>query len=272
MWIYLNNRFVSKRHAMVSVFDHGFLYGDGVFETMRAYRGQIFLLSRHLDRLAEGARRLALPLPKADLLERKLYETLRRNHLSNVMLRLTVTRGVLDKPTVVIFPKQNRYKKALYRTGVMGQIVSIRRNRSEAQDPAIKAISFLNNLLAKQEAKGPFEAIMLNSNRVLAEGSISNLFWIKKGVLYTPALSVGILAGLTRERIIALAKENRIPVKEGAYREEALFTAEEAFLTNTGLEVMPLVRVNKKKIGTGQPGELTQRVRRLFQKEVSEQC
>ncbi len=285
MWVYLKNRFVLEQKALISVFDRGFLYGDGIFETVRAYDGKIFLLSRHLDRLSNAARRLDIAIPKADHLASLLYETLDRNRLRNTLLRLTLTRGgpapargtapangttPARGPTLVIFARPNRYPNALYQKGVTGQIVTIRRNGKTAQDPALKSISFLNNILAKQEAAraGAFEAILLNPSGVLAEGSTSNLFWIRAGRLYTPAASVGILAGITRGVVIASAKENSVEVKEGLYRKGDLFDANEAFLTNTGFELLPLIQIDQRKIGTGRPGRMTRQLHQFFQKKV----
>ncbi|MEK7702836.1 MAG: aminotransferase class IV [Nitrospirota bacterium] len=280
MWVYLNNRFVSEAQAAISVFDAGFLYGDGLFETLRAYNGKIFLLSEHLTRLQKGAKRLAIPIPDAALLEKRLIETLEKNHLRDAMLRLTITRGNQNwghvqkawqgAPTLVIFARGNPgHEESVYQQGITGQIVTIRRNPKTAQDPALKAISFLNNRMAKQEAAshGADEAVLLNTDGYLAEGSVSNLFWICDGIVYTPAQSVGILAGVTRNLILKLAKKERLSVAEGFYEKTALLEADEAFLTNTGFEVMPLTRVNQKKIGNGKPGPITQKLYQAFLKK-----
>ncbi len=273
MWVYLNNRFVLKKEASVSVFDRGFLYGDGVFETVRAYNGKIFLLSRHLNRLSDAANRLGISIPNADRLTTLFYETLNRNCLRNTLLRLTLTRGeTKGKPTLVIFTRPNRYTRPLYKKGVFGQVVTLLHHPQKAKERALKSISFLNHVLAKQEAaqSGAFEAILLNANGYLSEGSISNLFWIRAGRLYTPAVSVGILSGITRALVIELAKENNIETREGFYRTRSLFSADEAFLTSTGLEIMPLIRVNQKKIGTGQPGRMTRQLHQFFKKRLKE--
>ncbi len=288
MWVYLQDRFVSEEKAVVSVFDRGFLYGDGLFETVRAYKGKIALLPQHLQRLTHAANRIALPIPPSDQLEALLYETLNRNRLRDTLLRLTITRGVpqpIDPfrkgqggkapglpihPTLVIFPRPCDYSNMLYKKGVIGQIVTIQRNAKGAQDPAFKSISFLNNVLARQEAASAFEAILLNHDGYLAEGSISNLFWVRDGRLYTPDLSVGILAGTRRALVIELAKENKIEVQEGCYRIGDFFHADEAFLTNTGFELMPLIQVNERKIGPGHPGLITRRLHDAFKRRIKQ--
>ncbi len=277
MWIYLHNRFVSQAEAVVSVFDQGFLYGDGLFETLRSYNGKIFLWPKHFHRLQKAAKRLSLVIPKADRLEQLLYETLSRNGLCDAMIRLTVTRGIHEwggvgaaeaMPSLVIFAR--RYEGLPEKNdqeGMSGRIVTIRRNDKSAQDPALKSISFLNNVLARREAAvlSAQEAILLNPEGYLAEGSVSNLFWIRAGRLYTPEKSVGILEGVTREVVLKLAWKEKIPVTQGFYRKAVLYNADEAFLTNTGFEVMPLTRVDQKKIGTGKPGPITMRLRERLQ-------
>jgi branched-chain amino acid aminotransferase len=276
MWIYLNNCFVSEKKALVSVFDQGFLYGDGLFETLRSYNGKIFLLAEHIRRLQKAAKYLAIVIPKSEKLEQLLYETLSRNGLRDAMIRLTITSGTRkwqeqngeSIPTLVIFARHfEGYPEKLYKKGVDCCIASIRRNAKSAQDPGIKSISFLNNVLAKREATAlsAQEAILLNPEGFLAEGSVSNLFWIRAGKLYTPAKSVGILQGVTRNLVLKLAKKERVPVTEGFYRKRVLYNADEAFLTNTGFEVMPLTQVDKMKIGTGRPGPITTRIRQRLQ-------
>ncbi|MBI3358920.1 MAG: aminotransferase class IV [Nitrospirae bacterium] len=275
VWVYLNNHFVSQERAIVSVFDQGFLYGDGLFETLRSYNGKIFLLSEHLRRLQKGAKRLGIIIPKAEQLEQLLYATLSRNSFCNAMIRITVTRGAREWqessgeviPTLVIFARRfEGYPDKLYKKGIAGCLSTIRRNAKASQDPALKSISFLNNVMARREANAlsTQEAILLNPEGFLAEGSVSNLFWVRAGMLYTPGKSVGILEGVTREIVVKLAQKERIPITRGFYRKGALYNADEAFLTNTGYEIMPLTRVDQKKIGTGQPGPITTRLRQLF--------
>ena len=281
MWIYLQDKFVAKEDAKVSVFDYGFLYGDGIFETFRAYSGKIFRLSDHLDRLAAAASRLALSLPPAAVIENLLYETLQRNRLDDALLRLTVSRGEglpgLDPdpcpaPTLVISARAfGGCPASYYLHGISSVIVQIPR-QAAAADPSLKSISFLNNILGKLEAKkrGAFEGLFLNSEGYLSEGTVSNLFMIQEGKLKTPSAVSGILKGITRGVVLELADRMKIEAEEGLYRAEDLFAAEEGFLTNTGWELMPVVMVNEKKIGSGRPGPITQQLHQAFREAVRE--
>jgi len=283
MWIYLNDRFVPEEEAKISIFDHGFLYGDGLFETVRVYSGQIFALSEHLDRLSRSASRLEISLPSRVSIQSLLQETLRRNQLNNAVLRLTVTRGEAGtglapdsnpkaKTTLIITPRPfDGYAAEYYEKGVSAAIVSIRRNAPDALDPALKSLSFLNNVLAKIEANkiGAFEGIFLNLEGRLSEGTTSNLFWVRNGVVKTPSAGASILEGITRGVVIGLVKKMGIPLEEGRYPPEDLLNAEEAFLTNSGLEVMPLTEVTGKKIGTGSPGGITRRLHQAFKDVVA---
>lgn len=282
MWIYLQDRFVPKEAAKISVFDHGFLYGDGLFETLRVYDGAIFRLSRHLERLARSARRLELPLPPFPELEAILYETLKRNALRDALLRLTLTRGegeigldpaLCDKPTLVVTARPfTGYPPEYYLDGISAIIVQVRRNAATALDPALKSISFLNNVMAKSEAKkaGADEGLFLNWEGCLCEGTTSNLFWVRRGRLETPSPAVGLLEGITREVTIDLARKKRISIEEGCYRPDALFEAEEAFLTNSGFELMPVTRINGNPIGSGKPGPITRRLHQAFKEVIRE--
>lgn len=278
MWVYLKDRFVAKEEAKISVFDYGFLYGDGLFETLRAYSGKIFRLTEHLNRLSDAARKLALSLPSDPLLEALLHETLQRNQFDDALLRLTVSRGEgapglnpdpCTTPTLVISAREFKgYPAADYSSGVSGLIVQIRRNA--APDPALKSISFLNNILAKLEAKkeGAFEGLFLNSDGHLCEGTVSNLFWTQEGRLQTPSPACGILEGITRRVVLELAEAMRLEVEEGFYDAEHLLTADEAFLTSSGLELMPLRVVGGKKIGGGRPGPITRQLHQAFKEAV----
>ena len=281
MWVYLQNKFVASEKAKISVFDYGFLFGDGLFETLRSYSGKIFRLPEHLDRLAHGASRLELSLPSTQVLTRLLYETLQRNRLDDALLRLTISRGEggpgLDPaptttPTLVISARAfGGYPPEYYLNGVSGVIVQIRRNAA-ALDPALKSLSFLNNVLAKLEAKksGAFEGLFLNLDGFLCEGTVSNLFWIREEKLRTPSATSGILGGITREVALELARKMKIKVEEGIYPAEDLLAAEEAFLTNTGLELMPLTQVNGKNVGSGRPGPITCQLHHAFSEAVRE--
>lgn len=275
MWVYLIDKLVPEAEAKVSVFDQGFLYGDGLFETFRAYSGKIFALSLHLDRLAAAAKRIHIPIPPLPQLAKQLEETLRRNDLNDAILRLTLTRGLsisglrpdlCETPTLVITARPFTGYDDLYAIGVSVTISTIRRVSSLVGEPCMKSLNFMDNVLARLEAHRAevFETLFLNSEGFLAEGSISNLFWIKNGEVKTPALTTPILNGITREVLISEIKKQAIPIEEGLFPLADLLNADEAFLTNTAFEVMPLIAVEGKKVGSGQPGEMTNRCRQIF--------
>ena len=282
-WVYVNGGFVRAEEASISVFDHGFLYGDGVYETLRAYHGRIFLLDEHLARLRRSAGLIGMELPFAEAEWRALlHQTLRRNELAEAYVRVTVSRGAGDigldpglcpTPTVVILAKSfSPYPTRLYQEGVALGIVQVRRNSPLALSPQIKSLNFLNNILAKQEAAraGRFDGIMLNASGDLTECATSNIGMVRDGEVHTPSVGCGILDGLTRDLVLLLAKEHGIPVHEGRYRPEFLFAAAECFLTNTTMEVMPVREVNDCTIGAGKPGPVTQRLQSLFQTKIQE--
>ncbi len=282
MWIYLNDRFVKREDAHVSVFDHGFLYGDGVYETLRAYGGCVFMLTQHLARLQRSAHLigLELPIPEKDW-PSLLKEAIQRNGLHDAYLRITVSRGEGDigldpglcrRPTVVILALPFKpYPAQLFQEGVRLAIVPVRRNLAAALSPQIKSLNFLNNILAKREATkaGAFDGLMLNAEGHLTECTASNLFFVQAGCLCTPSVDCGILDGITREVVMLLAREQRIPVEAGRYRPESLRLAEECFLTNTTMEIMPVREVDGKPIGSGGPGSVTLTLRNLFQASLA---
>ena len=281
MLVYLDGRFVAREQAQVSVFDHGFLYGDGIYETMRAYEGKLFLLKKHLGRLKLSANAISLKLPlPLDKIGNALNESLRVNKLREAYVRLHISRGPgeigLDPalcvaPTMVIVTKPfHDYPTACYERGVSGAIVKTRRNHPLALPPSIKGTNFLNNILAKIEAikAGAYEGIMLNWEGYVAEGTISNIFMVKKGVLHTPGLDTGILEGVTRDFVLRIAKRKKIPVKEAMLRPKDLMTSDECFITNTTMEIMPVAIIDKKKIGKGIPGPITVALHRVYQEEV----
>lgn len=285
MWVYLNNRLVPRREARISVFDHGFLYGDGIYETFRSYDGVIFRLDQHLWRLSQSARLIHLRLPYSiPKLRARLYQTLEANRLSEATMRMTISRGVgelgLDpdlcaRPTTVITTRVfSGYPKALYHRGLVAAVVTIRRLGSDALDPRIKSTNFLNNILAKIEAKraGADEGLMLNHEGYLTEGTISNLFLIKKGRLYTPSPRVGLLEGITRQVVLELAGTMGIPTEESFLAPADLYKADECFLTNTSMEIMPVRKVGKVPIGHGKPGPITLELRKAFRDLVRQEC
>jgi branched-chain amino acid aminotransferase len=283
MWIYLNNRFVQKDEARVSVLDHGFLYGDGVYETLRAYGGRVFMLRQHLERLERSARMIGLRLPLGQIdWPPLLAETLERNDLTDAYLRLTISRGegaigldptLCATPTVVVIaqPLPN-YPTQYYDEGVRLIISQTRRNLPEALSPQIKSLNFLNNILAKREATAAeaFDALMLNGSGHLTECTTSNLFLVRRSRLCTPGVGCGILDGITRNVVLQLAQTKHLDTEEGSYAPAELFTAEECFLTNTTMEIMPVRSVNDRPIGAGKPGPLTQALHRTFRARLPE--
>lgn len=282
MWVFLNDRFVDRKEAVVSVFDHGFLYGDGIYETLRAYGGRLFMLQQHLARMRRSAHLIGLdiPIPEKDW-PALLTEAIRRNVLDDAHLRITVSRGdgemgldpsLCPRPTVVIVAKPLvPLPPHLFRDGVSLAIVRVRRNLVTALSPQIKSLNFLNNILAKQEAvrAGAFDGLMLNADGYLAECTTSNLFFVRGGRLCTPSVECGILDGITRSVVLLLARENGIPIEEGRYPPEDLQGAGECFLTNTTMEIMPVRDVDKTPLGTECPGPVTLRLRELFRANLS---
>ena len=281
MWVFLNDRFVRREDALVSVFDHGFLYGDGVYETIRSYGRRIFMRDQHLARLRRSADAIGLEIPIPDSSWTDLlHEAMRRNEVGNdrvdAYLRITISRGegeigldpqLCKRPTVGIMAKELRPSPAvLIQTGVSLTIAQTKRNLPEALSPHIKATNFLNNILAKREsiAAGTFDSLLLNWRNELTECTVSNLFFVSQGRVRTPALDCGILDGITRSVVLTLAQEGGLPVEEGRYLVEDLLQAEECFVTNTSMEIMPVTRVDSSVLGTGLPGPLTRRLQSLF--------
>lgn len=281
MDIFLNDRFVTRDEALISVFDHGFLYGDGVYETLRAYGGRIFMRDQHLARLRRSAKLIGLeiPIPEKDW-PGLLRDAMARNQLQDAQLRITVSRGTgeigLDPglcptPTVVIIANPYKpYPARLFAEGVSLITATVRRNLATALSPQIKSLNFLNNILAKQEATkaGAFDAVMLNAEGRVTECTISNVFFVQNGTLCTPSVACGILDGITRDVVLTLAKEQGIKTEESAYTAEALRQAEECFLTNTTMEVMPVRDVDQHLVGSGKPGPLTLALHKEFRSNL----
>ena len=278
MNIYLNGKIVPAKDAVVSVFDHGFLYGDGIYETLRTYDGVIFKLTEHLQRFYRSASLIGLTIPfDSDQLKTAIYKTLLANSFEEAYIRLTMSRGPgaigLDpdfcpEPTTVIIAQElTEYPAAYYKKGISLIIAGTRRNLKEAIDPQIKSLNFLNNILAKIEAKksNAYEAIMLNAAGKLAEGTISNIFFCKNGVLCTPSISCGILDGVTRGMIIELAVREGLVLKEDKFVKEDIYEAEEVFITNTTMEVMPVSKIDDRIYPVGKIAKL---LRKLYRQEV----
>lgn len=275
--VYLNGEFVPEEEAKVSVFDHGFLYGDGVFEGIRAYDGYVFKLEEHLDRLYDSARaiNLEIPMSRAELRE-AILETLRVNGLRTAYIRPIVTRGVGDlgidprkcpEPGVIILVKdwKTLYPEELYERGLRAIVASTRARPPESLPPSVKSLNYLTNILAKLEAiaAGADEAIMLDVRGFVAEGTADNLFLVKKGVLYTPPVTTN-LPGITRGVVIELAGEAGYPVREEYFGVAQLYGADEVFLTGTAAEVIPVVEIDGRPVGDGKPGPVFRDLRRRF--------
>lgn len=281
--IYLNGKLLPETDAKVSVFDHGFLYGDGIFETMRTYNGKIFQLDAHLTRLFASACAISLKIPyNKTRLSEALYLTLKANNLANTSLRLTISRGEgaagLDpdncpKPTVVIMPrKAPALTSEIYQKGVTVIIAKTRRMPPNALSPEIKSLNFLNNILAKIEAKTAkaFDAIMLNQDDYLCESTVSNIFFVKQGTLKTPSKQTGLLSGITRKVVLKLAQQANIPCEEGLFQKEDVCNCDEVFLTNSGIELLPVIKIDYNVIGNGTPGKFTQYLHKLFKANLEQ--
>ena len=281
MKIYLNGDLVEKEKAMVSVFDHGLLYGDGVFEGIRLYDGCVFKLNEHLERLEYSAKAILLELPMdRQQLADAVCSTCRANNLSNGYVRLVVTRGVghlgltpdgCGPPSVIIISDNIQlYPEELYENGLKIISVPTRRINASALPPAVKSLNYLNNILAKIEAKkvGFQEALMLNDKGEIAECTGDNVFVLSKGVLFTPPLDAGSLRGITRAAVMDIAQDLGVPCREQALTRYDLWTAEECFLTGTAAEVIPCVEVDHRTVGNGQPGEMTKKFIAKFRENV----
>ena len=277
MLIYLDGEFLPREEAKISVFDHGLLYGDGVFEGIRCYNGFVFKLDEHLERLYDSAKSLMLQIPiSIDVMKQNVLETLRQNQLREGYIRLIVTRGVGDlgldpdkcqNPSVIIIAdKIALYPQNFYENGLEIVTVSVRRNYHEAINPRIKSLNYLNNILAKIEAKqsGAVEALMLNNDGYVVECSGDNIFWIKNEIIVTPPPHIGILEGVTRNSVIALAREAGFQVEERVFTRHDLYIADECFLTGTAAEVIPVVKLDQRVIGNGKPGKVTQKLIAAF--------
>lgn len=269
--IYLDGKYVPEEEAVVSVFDHGLLYGDGIFEGIRAYHNRVFKLPEHLERLYESARTIALEIPiSVEEMQEVVLETLRCNNLRDAYIRLVVTRGKGDLgldprkcPRATVFciaASIQLYPEELYERGLEMVTVATRRNIPEACNPRVKSLNYLNNIYAKIEANlaGVPEAIMLNQEGYVAEATGDNIFLVKKGRLITPPIHVGLLEGVTRNAVMDLARERGIEVVEKVFTRHDVYIADECFLTGTAAELIPCVKVDGRPIGDGKPGPVFQ--------------
>ncbi len=272
----MNNKLVAKAKAVVSVFDHGFLYGDGIYETMRVYKGTVFKFNEHMERLTQSASMIGLDIPKSpEEMKNAVYQTLKANDHKEAVIRITISRGAgplgLDpalcpKPTLVIMCNEFKpYPRRYHQKGLKIAFVNTRRNYHKSLDPRIKSLNFLNNILAKREAKdkGASEAIMLNYRGEITEGTVSNLFFVKDNALCTPSMGSGILGGITRSIVLDIAKELNIPTKEGRFRPRDIYEADEVLISNTSMEVMPVSEVDDIRFA-GAPGRTTKALSRAY--------
>jgi branched-chain amino acid aminotransferase len=282
--IYIDGKLVDEKNAVVSVFDHGLLYGDGVFEGIRSYDCLVFKLNEHLDRLYESAKTLMLEIPLSkEALVKAILETLKANRLKNAYIRVVVTRGVGDlgldprkcgKATLfIIADKIALYPEDFTKKGLEIATVPTIRNHPEALNPQIKSLNYLNNILAKIEAinAGVPEAVLLNAQGYVTECTGENIFYIKERSIITPPPYVGILKGITRAVVMRLGREAGFSVREEVFTRHDLYTADEVFLTGTAAEILPVIKIDSRPIGTGKPGSATVRLEKEFKKLTSKE-
>ena len=279
--IYINGEYFDRENAKVSVYDHGLLYGDGVFEGMRIYGGQVFRLRDHLVRLYESAAAIALSIPiTIDEMSRATEETVAKNELADGYIRLLVTRGGnqlgldpfrCDNPQVIIIADTiSLYPQQMYDDGLEIVTAATIRNHPAALNPRIKSLNYLNNILAKMEGlrAGCIETLMLNHKGEVAECTGDNIFIVRLGELLTPSVDAGILEGITRNTVIELAREEGIPTRETTLTRHDLFVAEECFLTGSAAEVIAVVKLDGRTIGDGRPGPITKQLKSRFERYV----
>ncbi|MBL7084901.1 MAG: branched-chain-amino-acid transaminase [Candidatus Omnitrophica bacterium] len=278
--VYINGKFYDKKDAKISVFDHGLLYGDGVFEGIRSYNRLVFKLKEHIERLFESAHSIMLDIPLTrQQMIKAVISALKTNKLTNAYIRVVLTRGEGDlgldprkckgaASVIIIADKIVLYPEKLYRQGLEIITVPTVRNLPEALNPQIKSLNYLNNILAKIEAvnSGYQEAIMLDSMGYVAECTGDNIFIVKRGELYTPPQCMGTLRGITRDTILEIAKSKRVATHEHVLTRHEVYISDGAFLTGTAAEVIPVVKVDGRVIGNGRPGKLTLMLMKEFRK------
>jgi len=278
MKIYINGKYYEKDQAKISVFDHGLLYGDGVFEGIRSYNRLVFKLKEHVDRLFESAHSIMLKIPlNREQMIKAVVSTLKENNLKDAYVRLIVTRGVGDlgldprkcngnATIIIIADKIALYPEKFYKEGLSIVTVPTVRNLPEALNPQIKSLNYLNNILAKIEAvnAGCDEAIMLDSLGYVAECTGDNIFVVKDKHLYTPPQCMGTLRGITRDSVLEIARKNKISVHEHVLTRHEVYISDECFLTGTAAEIIPVVKVDGRLIGNGKPGEVTLSLMKKF--------
>ncbi len=284
LWIYLDGKFVNEKQAKISVFDHGLLYGDGVFEGLRTYSGKIFRLDEHIERLYKSAKAILLEIPVSkEEMAQIIKKTIKKNKLKDSYVRVVVTRGKGDlgldprkcpQPSVfVIASKIKLYPEEYYQKGLSVVTIATRRNLTESLNPAIKSLNYLNNILAKIEATnaGAMEGLFLNNDGYVAECTGENIFIISGNFLYTPPISAGALDGITRDTVLQIGKTVGLSVSEKLLTRYDLYNADECFLTGTAAEIIPVTLIDGRIIGSGKSGSLTCKIREEFHKIVLEE-
>ena len=281
--IFIDGKFYSQANAKISVFDHGLLYGDGIFEGIRFYNGRVFRLEEHLDRLWDSARSICLevPMSKREMTE-ALLETVRQNDLRDGYIRLLVTRGVgnlglnpaqCDRPSVIIIAATiTLYPEAMYQNGLTVVTVATRRTNPASLNPAVKSLNYLNNVMARIEANlaGADEALMLNDAGNVAECTADNVFVVKRGQIFTPPITAGALRGITRSVVFEIAAELTVKITEADITRHDVFIADECFLTGTAAEIIPVIKADGRPIGNGKPGPITARMIARFRELTRE--
>src|SRR3954447_10703386 len=279
--VYIGGKLYDKADARISVFDHGLLYGDGVFEGIRSYSGKVFRLKEHVDRLYVSAKAIHLQIPiSPDEMARAIKDTLAANKLVDAYIRVIVTRGAgslgldprktTDPQVIIITDQISLYPEELYEHGLKIITAGTTRNHPNALNPRIKSLNYLNNILAKIEGTnaGCLEALMLNHKGEIAECTGDNIFIVSKGAIHTPSIDSGILEGITRDAVIELAREAGHKVIERTMDRYDVYTAEECFLTGTAAELIPVVECDGRALGSGKPGPVTRELRQRFQRLV----
>ena len=282
--IYISGKYYDKEDAKISVYDHGLLYGDGIFEGLRSYGGKVFRLQEHLVRLYESAKAIWLTIPiSLEEMTKAVNETLKVNNLSDAYIRLVVTRGAgslgldpnrtSDPQVIIIADKITLYPAEFYEKGLSIITASTIRNHPAALSPRIKSLNYLNNILAKIEGlrAGCIEALMLNSKGEVAECTGDNIFLVRRKELLTPPIDAGILEGVTREAVIEAARKAGMTVREIALTRHDVYVADEVFLTGTAAEVIPVVNIDNRQIGNGEPGPVTRDLMQRF-KHMTRGC